>query len=63
MTLQGWQPPLGSATPISPLFFRTGFESAPRTSNSSNRIEMTRFVLKKKRLLAARTIVDLVPHT
>ena len=63
MTLQGWQPPLGSATPISLLFFRTGFESAPRTSNSSNRIEMTRFVLKKKHLLAARTIVDLVPHT
>jgi hypothetical protein len=24
---------------------------------------MTRFVLKKKHLLAARTIVDLVPHT
>jgi hypothetical protein len=54
---------VGSATSISPLFFRTGFESPPRTSNSSNRIEMTRFVLKKKHLLAARTIVDLVPHT
>jgi len=43
-----------------PLFFRTGSESAVRTSNPSNRIEATGFACKKGVPLAARTIVDLV---
>jgi hypothetical protein len=34
-------------TALSPLFFRTGFDRVPRTSNCSNRIEITRVVRKK----------------
>jgi len=44
------------------LFFRTGFTRALRTSNGSNRIEPTGFVLKKAAPLAARTIVGLSLH-
>jgi hypothetical protein len=44
------------------LFYGTGLGCAVRTSNSSNRIETTRFVRLKWPLLAARTIVGLVPR-
>ena len=44
------------------LFYGTGFGDAVRTSNSSNRIEITRFVRLKWPLLAARTIVGLLPR-
>ena len=44
------------------LFFRTGLESALRTSNPSNRIDATGFAGKKGVPLAARTIVDPVLH-
>jgi hypothetical protein len=47
---------------IALLFFRTGSESALRTSNPSNRIEATGFAGKKGAPLSARTIVDFVPR-
>ena len=48
---------------FTPLFFRTGFGHALRTSNSSHRIENTEVASKKRMPLAARTIVDLAPAT
>jgi hypothetical protein len=47
---------------VVPLFFRTGLKSALRTSNPSNRIEVTGFAGKKDVPLASRTIVDCVSH-
>jgi hypothetical protein len=51
-----------SSHSAAPLFFRTGLESALRTSNPSNPIEATGFARKRGVPLAARTIVDLVPR-
>src|SRR6266851_279361 len=40
---------LASPPPVRLLFFRTGFERVPRTSNSSKRIEATGFASQKER--------------
>src|SRR5712692_903853 len=39
--------PMSPRPPLARLFFRTGFDCAPRTSNCSNHIEITRVVRKR----------------
>ncbi|SRR6266481_5500082 len=55
--------PKAPSPPLALLFFRTGFARPLRTSNGSNRIEITRVARKRNIRLAARTIVDRVPPT